>query len=129
MTIADQIFAELDATIEDCFDVDSATLPEAFRGKRDRTSLKSLAKKVYKTSKEKDPRAKSVKFETVNGKRKITKATRERLQAIEAYAKMAEANNALEFATNEDRLYRAELNFCSMLVKVGILSEEDFDSE
>ncbi len=130
MTIADQIFAELDRAIEDSFEVACESLPASFQGKRKARSLGSIANQIRKKDgKIKDPRAKSVKFETVNGQRKITKATKERLQTIEAYAKMAEANNALEFDTNEDRLYRAELNFCAMLVKVGILNEEDFEND
>jgi hypothetical protein len=130
MTIADTLFAQLDAAIVDSFEVDCESLPASFQGKRKTRSLASIANQLDKKSKKvKDPRAKSVKFETINGERKITKATAERLRTIEAYAKMAEANNALEFDCNEDRLYRAQLNFCSMLVKTGILSEEDFEND
>ena len=130
MNKATQLFAELDAAIEDSFEVSCESLPASFQGKRKTRSLASIANQIRKKDKTpKDPRAKSIKFETVNGERKTTKATKERLQTIEAYAKMAEANNALEFDCNEDRLYRAELNFCSMLVKVGILSQEDFEND
>lgn len=128
MTIADQLFAELDAAIEESFEVDCNSLPEKFKGKRKARKLGSIANQLgIKSKKVKDPRAVSCKFETVNCERKITKATKERLRVIEAYAKQAAANNELEFETNEDRLYNAQLTFCGMLVKVGILDAEDFE--
>ncbi len=126
MTIANELFRQLDAAIEESFDVETSTLPASFQGKRKRRSLSSIANQVRKKDKTfgRDPRSVSVKFDK---KGNVTKATKSRLQTLEAYAKMVAEEKAIEFDVNEDALYSKELIFAGMLVKAGIIDPEDFE--
>ena len=113
MTIGQTLLNELNAAIEESFEVSNASLPEAFRGKRKARSLASIAKQICKADgPQRDPR----------GKRGSA-----RLQTLELYAKMAETEQPLQFQPNEDLLYRAELRFAEVLIRVGVLSADDFE--
>lgn len=113
MTIGQTLLNELNVAIEEAFEVSNASLPEGFRGKRKTRSLASIAKQLRKADgPQRDPR----------GKKGAA-----RLQTLELYAKMVETEQPLEFEPNEDLLYRAELRFAEVLIRVGILSADDFE--
>lgn len=129
-----KLFSEFDALLADVLTVKNEALPEQFRNRvsaDETTTMESLVKKTTPKAKSvSEQRAVSVKFETVNGERVITESTPERLAAIEAYAaQVAAGNEELTFDVDEHRLYRAQMTFATVMVKAGILSEEDFEED
>lgn len=129
-----KLFSEFDSLLADILTVKNEAIPEAYRNRvsaNGTTTMESLVKKTSpKVKSVSEQRAVSVKFETVNGERVITESTPERLAAIENYRKQAESGvDELSFDVDEHRLYRAQMTFATVMVKAGILSEEDFEED
>lgn len=122
---AAQIFAELNAAIENSLVIPNTLLPEKLHGKdieqknADGTvevlvggqPLKMLAKKANKPKSAKEKRAEQ-------------KA--EKGRHIETYKIQAEHSETLEYTgVNEHLQYQAEIRFVAMLVKCGVIDLDD----
>lgn len=113
MTIASQLFVELDAVMDKCFIFTNDALPNSFQSKNPTRSLESIKNKIKKAeSKKVDPRAK--------------RKSPERLQTIALYATMVEKEEPIGWCENPDRQYRSMVAFAAMLIENRILDAEDF---
>lgn len=116
MTIASQLFAELDSVMDKCFGFTNDALPESFQSKNPTRSLKSIKNKTKKAELKKvDPRTK--------------RNSPERLQTIALYATMAQKEEPIVWCENPDRQYRAMVAFATMLIETKVLDAEDFEEE
>lgn len=119
----------LDVSLMQMFDVKTAALPVAYRGKRKRTTFEQIQTQLKKESKgteqdpDYDPRNVSVKFSggTIEG-------TAERLATINKYRDADE--DGISYGNIDERgQYEAEVNFCCLLAKWGVLTEDDLQEE
>ena len=113
MTIANELFRQLDQLIEASFEVDAATLPEGIRGKRPTRSLASLANGIRRKDKSfgRDPRS--------------VKGSPERLAVIAKYRAMAQDCQPLCYQPDDDKQYQAEVRFVEIMIVAGIIDADD----
>lgn len=129
-----KLFAEFDEILTDILTVKNDAVPEAFRNgiSADETvTMAALVKKTTPKAKSvREQRAISVKFETVNGERVITESTPERLAAIENYRKQSESGiDELSYDVDDYHHYKSLMTFATVMVKAGILEEDDFTED
>lgn len=116
MTIASQLFRELDAAMDNSFSFLSDSLPETFRHKRETRTIASIKSQLEKANAKKvDPRAK--------------RNSPERLQTIQAYATMVEREEEIQWCENTDLQYNAMLRFAEMMVEIKVWDESTFEEE
>jgi hypothetical protein len=130
MTVADQIFADLDRAIEEAFEVRVDSLPVAFRtAKRKTRTLGAIANQARRRRKvKKDPATVPCKFVKVDGKRTMSKATYARRDIIENYASQVVDGGEITFQQgNEAAIFAKEVEFAAMLVKEGIVPLSYFE--
>lgn len=114
----------LDASLMQMFEVKSASIPEEFRGKKKATTFEQIQNKLFKAEKDApDPRSISVKFSggTIEG-------TAERLATVNKYRDADD--DGINYGQIDERgQYEAEVNFCCLLAKWGVLTEDDLQEE
>jgi hypothetical protein len=122
------MFKRAEQAVIDAIMVPSEWLPEAYRGKRSERKLSSVVKQAKRKRKNlfKEPREISVKFDS---DRKVTSATPERLAILERYADCIERGVEIDYDVNEDKLYRANLEFAGAAMKAGWFGEEEENRE
>jgi hypothetical protein len=128
----------------DMFDVPNDLLPVAYHGKKklcpmdgeehnEKMRYRNLAavdnQFERKAKKRKPNRASSVKFDS---KRNVTRATSERMAALESYREQIAAGEANEVAIVphtpcERRQNNTEIAFVKVMVQAGIITIEDFE--
>lgn len=51
----------------------------------------------------------------------------EKEKRIAAYAAQMDASGSFEYDEHEDRAYRAQVTFCTLMIEQGILTKDDFE--
>lgn len=122
------MFNRLSNAIIDMLMVPAEWLPESYRGKKKMRKLRSVvseAKRRHKTMFRPD-REVSVKFDA---DRNITSARPGRLEVLEKYAAAVEAGEEIQYDVNEDKLYRAQMDFAGAALKAGVFEADDFEPD
>jgi len=115
------------AAIDILYIQEGSRLAKGFGFKRDR-SLRSMVSKMDKvsTKRNRDGRDVSVKFDN---DRNIVEATPGRLDVLKRYAADIEAGREISYDVNEDKLYRNQQAFASVMVETGMIEEDELTNE
>lgn len=119
---ADQIFAEITEVFESVVEITNESLPKELKtagGKSHKDNGDEVCRKWVHVSGDLD---KALNKETAAAKLK-----REKTRRKEIYREQAVTQTITAIEIDELGQYQAELRFVSMLIKVGVLTIEDFE--
>lgn len=119
---ADQIFAEIIEVFESTVEITNASLPKELKtagGKSHKDNGDEVCRKWVHVSGDLD---KMEQTETAAAAKKREKARR-----VAIYTEQAVTETITAVDIDEIGQYQAELRFASILIKSGILTEEDFE--
>jgi len=109
----EQLKAEMESAVAECFWVPNELLPERYQDNREGGSTLERVTRIYDAE--------------VLPNLEYQQMKAEKAERVKKYAEQYEAEGRFDYDVNEHRQYHNEQSFCTGLMKAGLLEADDFE--